>query len=146
MSATMQLPLVTLQHRITHSHSLPMQVMGRKTWESIPPKFRPLRQRVNVVLSRSAPDEYSNKQSTSTQSLAKASDTHFSSSLDGALAMLAGPEFQESIETIFVIGGGQVRSPPSNISLLRGPSDGNRTVYQCAVFVTRIAVSPVPSM
>ena len=27
-------------------------VMGRKTWESIPPRFRPLAGRVNVVLTR----------------------------------------------------------------------------------------------
>lgn len=27
-------------------------VMGRKSWESIPPKFRPLKNRLNVVVSR----------------------------------------------------------------------------------------------
>ena len=30
-------------------------VMGRKTWESIPEKFRPLPGRLNIVLSRSDP-------------------------------------------------------------------------------------------
>jgi len=33
-------------------------VMGRKTWESIPPKFRPLNGRINVVISKTMkPDE-----------------------------------------------------------------------------------------
>ncbi len=35
-------------------------VMGRKTWESIPAKFRPLAGRLNIILSRSeAQDENS---------------------------------------------------------------------------------------
>ncbi|KAM0454634.1 hypothetical protein ACHAPV_005617 [Trichoderma viride] len=30
-------------------------IMGRKTWDSIPPKFRPLKNRINIVITRSAP-------------------------------------------------------------------------------------------
>src|SRR5437763_1943009 len=30
-------------------------IMGRKTWESLPPKFRPLPDRINIVMSKSKP-------------------------------------------------------------------------------------------
>ncbi|KAL7789884.1 dihydrofolate reductase-like domain-containing protein [Trichoderma ceciliae] len=30
-------------------------IMGRKTWDSIPPRFRPLKNRINIIITRSAP-------------------------------------------------------------------------------------------
>ncbi|PZD32028.1 FolA, Dihydrofolate reductase [Pyrenophora tritici-repentis] len=35
-------------------------LMGRKTWESIPPKFRPLKDRLNIVIT-SQPEEFAKK-------------------------------------------------------------------------------------
>ncbi len=68
-------------------------IMGRKTWESIPSGFRPLKDRVNVVLTRNA--DYSLP-----QGVFKAD------SLDGAFKILApGP-----IDRVFVIGGGEIYS------------------------------------
>ncbi|QDZ17835.1 bifunctional dihydrofolate reductase-thymidylate synthase [Chloropicon primus] len=88
-------------------------VMGRNTWESIPKKFRPLPGRLNVVLSRSAQNnENVNSFNTSAQGLFDgekgSSDVAVHGSLESALEMLASPDFRDSIETVFVIGGGQV--------------------------------------
>jgi dihydrofolate reductase len=79
---------VTSSARPGHSNAV---IMGRKTFESIPEKFRPLKDRINVVLSRSP---------------AYAAHGVFCvASLDGALALLAR---QENLADIFVGGGGEL--------------------------------------
>lgn len=68
-------------------------IMGRRTWESLPEKYRPLKGRVNVVLSRK---EYT------------ASDSGLvAHSLEDALQKLSD---LFSIHKIFVIGGAQLFS------------------------------------
>ncbi|KAK9478457.1 dihydrofolate reductase-like domain-containing protein [Lipomyces japonicus] len=76
-----------------HDHDLrpnPVVIMGRKSWDSIPARFRPLRDRTNVVLSRTV--------------------TNFGqgvlafSSLSKALAGLSHQQEQ----VIYIIGGAQV--------------------------------------
>mmetsp|Transcript_11204 Transcript_11204/g.41053 ORF Transcript_11204/g.41053 Transcript_11204/m.41053 type:complete len:515 (+) Transcript_11204:77-1621(+) len=69
-------------------------VMGRKTWESIPEKFRPLSDRLNVVLSRT--------QQESTEQVL------YAQSLDEALSLLGNAEYGDKVESVFVIGGGQI--------------------------------------
>lgn len=69
-------------------------VMGRKTWESIPPKFRPLPNRLNVVLSRSA----------STSDAPIAEGVIMAKSLDDALVKVQ----DKNIGKIFIIGGAEI--------------------------------------
>lgn len=67
-------------------------VMGRKTYESIPPKFRPLAGRKNVVLSHNARLELPDS-------------VMRSGSLDEALESL---RVDPKVDQVFVIGGGSV--------------------------------------
>jgi len=66
-------------------------IMGRKTWESIPPSYRPLKDRVNVILTR-------NGDYTLPDGVWKAD------SLDAALALLS----DRTIDRVFVIGGAEI--------------------------------------
>jgi dihydrofolate reductase/thymidylate synthase len=87
-------------------------VMGRKTWESLPARFRPLPDRLNVVLSRSAGDENGgdggNGGVPAPSKLDLPPGVLAARSLDAALALLASPPHAADVETVFVIGGGAV--------------------------------------
>jgi len=67
-------------------------IMGRKTWESIPPKYRPLSKRLNVVLSRR--DSYD-----------LPDGVLLASSMEAALGLLGKTK---EVEHIFLVGGGAV--------------------------------------
>ncbi len=71
---------------LTSGHTV---IMGRKTWDSLPPRFRPLPGRRNIVISRQA--DY------------PVPGAELAGSLDQALALAATGE-----ATIFIIGGEQI--------------------------------------
>ncbi|HJV93613.1 MAG TPA: dihydrofolate reductase [Azonexus sp.] len=70
---------------LTQGHTV---LMGRKTWESLPPRFRPLPGRRNIVISRQA------------GYVAAGAET--AGSLEAGFALLA-PD-----EKVFVIGGAEI--------------------------------------
>ncbi|CAD6445045.1 f7582878-b55c-4b6f-a63a-4750035e7d04 [Sclerotinia trifoliorum] len=82
-------------------------VMGRKTWESIPPKFRPLTNRANYMISRTQPSNPSE--------VDLGPDAHSATSLTDALKKLGSRaqsntnhEDEKEIDRVFIIGGGQI--------------------------------------
>ena len=76
-------------------------IMGRKTWMSIPSKFRPLPGRINVVLSRSADVR---------EACGLPESVISASSFDEALGHLAELRSSGKVATVFAIGGASVYS------------------------------------
>jgi dihydrofolate reductase len=70
---------------LTSGHTV---IMGRKTWESLPPRFRPLPGRRNIVISRQA--DYA------------AAGAELANSLENALKLAS------TAAVVFVIGGEQI--------------------------------------
>ncbi|KAA8908359.1 dihydrofolate reductase-like protein [Sphaerosporella brunnea] len=70
-------------------------IMGRKTWFSIPPRFRPLPDRLNVVLSRDSSLDLGN------------SGAVLARSLEDALEKISA-RGEDGVERVFVIGGAEI--------------------------------------
>lgn len=77
----------------THSHPGKRNavIMGRKTWDSLPAKSKPLPERLNIIISRQA-------------KLELPTGCELASSLDEALAKCQ----PEKISEVFVIGGSEI--------------------------------------
>ncbi|KAK3375275.1 dihydrofolate reductase-like domain-containing protein [Podospora didyma] len=79
-------------------------IMGRKTWDSIPSRFRPLKGRLNIVISRSA------GASNATAAATEKPDVVMAGSLEQALAYLhhQAQDVGGGCGRVFVIGGAQI--------------------------------------
>jgi dihydrofolate reductase/thymidylate synthase len=72
-------------------------VMGRKSWEAIPPENRPLSGRLNIILTRSG-----------TFDIATAENVLLCGSVSSAMELLASSPYCLSIEKVFLTGGGEI--------------------------------------
>ncbi|KAI6091891.1 dihydrofolate reductase-like domain-containing protein [Hypoxylon rubiginosum] len=81
-------------------------VMGRKTWDSIPPRFRPLKGRLNIVVSRSHGDQQPSLNSEPAS--APEEGPVRVASLEQALEYLKTSADAAKIGRAFVIGGAQI--------------------------------------
>lgn len=73
-------------------------IMGRKTWDSVPDRFRPLKGRLNVVLSRSFPSEPWDGSGSDKEPI----------KLTSLTAALEGLSRSRNIGRVFVIGGAEI--------------------------------------
>lgn len=83
-------------------------IMGRKTWDSIPPKFRPLKNRLNIIITRSAP-------STPPDNLTPITEAVRVPSLEQALSYATS----RAAGRVFVMGGAQIYAAALQLSEAR---------------------------
>ena len=76
-------------------------LMGRRTWESLPARLRPLQGRLNVVVSAQQPAGLR-------EEAAASCDVLLASSLAEALSLLSSPPYASSVQSVFLIGGARL--------------------------------------
>eukprot|EP00579_Thalassiosira_antarctica_P010635 CAMPEP_0201925848 /NCGR_PEP_ID=MMETSP0903-20130614/14933_1 /ASSEMBLY_ACC=CAM_ASM_000552 /TAXON_ID=420261 /ORGANISM="Thalassiosira antarctica, Strain CCMP982" /LENGTH=556 /DNA_ID=CAMNT_0048463565 /DNA_START=94 /DNA_END=1764 /DNA_ORIENTATION=+ len=92
-------------------------IMGRKTWESIPPKFRPLPGRVNVVLSRGGSASVEGlSDDGANNDAASATPVFVATSLDEAMTKINS---RPDHGTTFIIGGGEIYNSAMKSGLVK---------------------------
>jgi dihydrofolate reductase/thymidylate synthase len=84
----------TITTETQHADKRNAVIMGRRTWESLPPGYKPLPQRINVVLTQQ-------------ENYALPMQVYKAASLNQSLE-LAVTQLKYLVEDIFVIGGGKV--------------------------------------
>lgn len=97
----------TLQEKKSRMNAV---VMGRKTWDSIPPRFRPLKGRVNVVVTRSV-DAFKAALPPQKEGEDGAEGPVVVSSVSEALSCLHQYQYQDSgveVDRVMVIGGASI--------------------------------------
>jgi len=95
-------------------------IMGRKTWESIPPKFRPLPGRTNVILSRGGISAVEGVPTSNDNDNNDKEAVLVATSLDDAMTQInARPNHGST----FIIGGGEIYNAAMKSGLV------NRVVY-----------------
>ncbi|VAX32371.1 Dihydrofolate reductase [hydrothermal vent metagenome] len=85
----------TLTTKTTTPQKQNIVMMGRKTWDSIPQKFRPLPNRINLVLTHKKNPDFP-------------PPVLFADSLEKGLRLFQTSSYQEKIENIFIIGGEEI--------------------------------------
>ena len=94
-------------------------IMGRKTWESIPRGFRPLKGRINVVLSSTMKKETLTEEEMNSTYI-------FNMDLEQSLIALTESTWLPLIDKVFVIGGAKLIEEALELDCLR------------SIFLTRI--------
>lgn len=111
-------------------------IMGRNTWESIPKKFRPLPNRLNVVITSNPDYALGVAEDATTPSVT-------ATSLESALEQLKNPSLTKSVHQSFIIGGAHLYRETLKLPSPSPSSDSESSAppYVDRVLLTRI-ISP----